>query len=860
MKIRYFLLSIWMLCISTAATAQTAGTPAGLSYQGMLLNASQEAFGTTIQQVPVANKSIRVRFEFTQGSSNSALYSEEQTLQTDIHGIFSTIIGSGTPSVGSNLNNIAWAADSTLLSVSIDQGKGFVPYSKQKLWSTAYSFHAGSANKALNDRDTSATNELQYITLSGDVIALSATGSSISLKPWSDGIAKNSNDISTINSNLAAEITRAKAAEVQNASDIAKNSSDISKNNADITALNNGSAQLSNDLATEISRAKAAETTLSSTANQLGTDLNSEVSRAKTAEALLGSDIAQNATNISKTNNDLAAEISRAKAAETTLTASNVQLGSDLNTEITRAKAAETALSAANSVQNDTLSAHNSRISANSAAVASLKTTVNNHVADDKDLSDTNEIQKLTLSGNTLSISGGNSITLASGGKSDLKLTGHTLTLSDPLTSGNSVQIDTQSLRIGAGYAGNGTNITITGSNTVTVGGGIDWLYDGYTGNSGNVYNSMALGPYIPPFNASNWNVGVEGSTLIGRGIVTGLTSNGSIKNTTVLGSMAMASNRRSSGTVAIGSGAIYSDTGGSNNVAIGYNAMYHSQFTGWSGWGIFNGNVGVGSSALWTNSGGSNTAMGYRAMGAYNSMQKSVGRYNVGIGADAFMDAGYKASYNVGVGMQALSTGMNGHTGNYNTAIGTQAGYNGSSTDSFTGSNNSFLGYYAVATSQTMANTVILGNTSVTDLRCKVSLTTTSDARTKKNIRSDVKGLDFIMKLSPVTYNYDLDAENRILYKGAMDSVTWAGKYDVEKMRFSGFMAQDVEKAANAVGYDFSGVAKPTEAGGLYGLKYAEFVVPLVKAVQEQQAQLEVQQKQINELLKMVEALQKQK
>lgn len=842
-----------MLCISSTTFAQTAGTPQGLSYQGMLLNASQEAFGTTIQQVPVANKAIRVRFEFTQGTSNTPLYGEEQGLRTDIHGIFSTIIGTGTPTAGSSLNNIAWSADSTVLSVSVDQGKGFVPYSKQKLWSTAYSFHAGSADKALNDNDTSAINELQYITLSGDVIALSATGSSISLKPWSDGIAKNSADIVTTNSNLTAEITRAKTAEAQNASDI--------------TALNSSTAQLSNDLTTEITRAKSAEAALTTTTNQLGTDVSNEVARANAVEAQHASDIAQNtsniaqnATDISKTNNDLAAEITRAKAAEATLTANTVQLATDLTTETTRAKAAEVALSNTNGIQNDSLSAHNTRISANSATVASVKTTLNSHVADDKDLSDTNEIQKLTLSGNTLSISGGNSITLASGGKSDLKLTGHTLTLSDPLTSGNSVQIDTQSLRIGAGYAGNGTNITITGSNTVTVGGGVDWLYDGYTGNSGNVYNSMALGPYIPPFNASNWNVGVEGSTLIGRGIVTGLTSNGSIKNTTVLGSMAMASNRRSSGTVAIGSGAIYSDTGGSNNVAIGYNAMYHSQFTGWSGWGIFNGNVGVGSAALWTNSGGSNTAMGYRAMGAYNSMQKSVGRYNVGIGADAFMDAGYKASYNVGVGMQALSTGMNGHTGNYNTAIGTQAGYNGSSTDSFTGSNNSFLGYYAVATSQTMANTIILGNSSVTDLRCKVSLTTTSDARTKKNIRSDVKGLDFIMKLSPVTYNYDLDAENQILYKGGMDTITWSGKYDIEAMRFSGFMAQEVEKAAKAVGYEFSGVAKPTEAGGLYGLKYAEFVVPLVKAVQEQQAQLEAQQQQINELRAMVEALKLQK
>jgi hypothetical protein len=35
-------------------------------------------------------------------------------------------------------------------------------------------------------------------------------------------------------------------------------------------------------------------------------------------------------------------------------------------------------------------------------------------------------------------------------------------------------------------------------------------------------------------------------------------------------------------------------------------------------------------------------------------------------------------------------------------------------------------------------------------------------------------------------------------------------------------------------LGFDFSGVEKPKNEKDLYGLRYAEFVVPLVKAVQE--------------------------
>jgi predicted RNase H-like nuclease (RuvC/YqgF family) len=49
-----------------------------------------------------------------------------------------------------------------------------------------------------------------------------------------------------------------------------------------------------------------------------------------------------------------------------------------------------------------------------------------------------------------------------------------------------------------------------------------------------------------------------------------------------------------------------------------------------------------------------------------------------------------------------------------------------------------------------------------------------------------------------------------------------------------TGFIAQEVEKAASELGFDFSGVDKPKNKDDFYGLRYAEFTVPLVKAVQE--------------------------
>ena len=69
------------------------------------------------------------------------------------------------------------------------------------------------------------------------------------------------------------------------------------------------------------------------------------------------------------------------------------------------------------------------------------------------------------------------------------------------------------------------------------------------------------------------------------------------------------------------------------------------------------------------------------------------------------------------------------------------------------------------------------------------------------------------------------------------------------EKTLYSGFVAQEVEQAASDAGYDFSGVDKPKNPTGFYGLRYAEFVVPLVKAVQQQQQMIAAMDKRIEAL-----------
>ena len=192
---------------------------------------------------------------------------------------------------------------------------------------------------------------------------------------------------------------------------------------------------------------------------------------------------------------------------------------------------------------------------------------------------------------------------------------------------------------------------------------------------------------------------------------------------------------------------------------------------------------------------------------------------------------------------------------------------------------NNTFLGFGANNTSGialsnstalgaqssiTASNQIRFGNPGVTSIGGVVGYTNLSDGRYKKNVRESVKGIDFIMKLRPVTYQLDVEGVNKKLNANSTrDAVYRNGIEENSNKIFSGFVAQDVENAAREVGYDFSGVDKPKNENDFYGLRYSEFVVPLVKAVQEQQQMISdlqksnAEQKQIiSDLLKRIEKL----
>lgn len=99
-----------------------------------------------------------------------------------------------------------------------------------------------------------------------------------------------------------------------------------------------------------------------------------------------------------------------------------------------------------------------------------------------------------------------------------------------------------------------------------------------------------------------------------------------------------------------------------------------------------------------------------------------------------------------------------------------------------------------------------------------------------------------------------NIKAFNRIT--GQEEFKDYPGKYDLEKIKTSGFLAQDVEKAATDSGYDFSGVTAPKSSTDLYSLSYEQFVVPLVKAIQEMNQKSEEQQKMIEQQNKIIAEL----
>ncbi len=343
-------------------------------------------------------------------------------------------------------------------------------------------------------------------------------------------------------------------------------------------------------------------------------------------------------------------------------------------------------------------------------------------------------------------------------------------------------------------------NLNTNGDENVAVGASA--LTKSTTGN----FNT-AIGAY-----ALEDNTVGSGNTAVGR---FALTNNAGANNNTALGVQALETNISGGDNTGVGAGALRSNTVGVSNTAVGMVSLNKNT--------IGSSNTSVGLSAMGANTEGSaNAALGASALGG-----NTVGFQNTAVGASALVN-NTTGSLNLAVGFSAMSANT---VGDFNTAIGHSAGWTHTDLDNTTG-----IGYDAGGVVNS-SNRIEIGNTSVTVIAGQVGFSTYSDARIKDNIQENVPGLAFINRLRPVTYNLNIHRENQMI--GKADGEEWAGKYDIEKIRMTGFLAQDVEEAAKASQFDFSGIQKPANPNELYSLRYSDFVVPLVKSVQELNAKL---------------------
>jgi hypothetical protein len=257
-------------------------------------------------------------------------------------------------------------------------------------------------------------------------------------------------------------------------------------------------------------------------------------------------------------------------------------------------------------------------------------------------------------------------------------------------------------------------------------------------------------------------------------------------------------------------------------------------------------------------------------------SGQFCAGNYNVMVGyASGFSNT--TGSNNVNLGYWAGSANT---TGSKNLFIGTNSGNmnqtgekiicigDQSNTNSANLINSTAIGSSSIVNA---SNKIWLGNTTTEYIGGLLSWNTPSDALFKENISGNVPGLAFISLLQPKSYTFNTKKFTEHLVQMMPDSMQQ--KYLSEDfgassaIRRTGFLAQEVDEACNTIGYDFDGITKPDPENPTshYSISYASFVVPLVKAVQEQQVLIISLQDanaektaQINDLLARVAALEK--
>jgi hypothetical protein len=373
-------------------------------------------------------------------------------------------------------------------------------------------------------------------------------------------------------------------------------------------------------------------------------------------------------------------------------------------------------------------------------------------------------------------------------------------------------------------FLGSGTGNNSTGSGNVAV--GQNALVMNTTGINNTAIGGSALFNNTANYNTaigyqSLWN-NTSGTNNVAQGTQS-LATNITGSNNVALGQSSLFKSTSSYNT-SVGSYALYNNTSGFINTALGYRALYNN-VTG-------NGNVAVGYEALISNLANDNTAVGMFALNANTS-----GASNTAVGKFALVNS-TTASNNTAIGVNAGSYLTNGSTANKTSnnsvylGVGTKASADGNT-------NEIVIGYNTVGNG---SNTVTVGNNSIINAVCKVAWTTTSDARDKNNFAPLDRGLEFINKLKPYSFEFRKNRDTK----------------ETDGIKRFGFKAQDIEVLENG-----NFVIVDNKDAEHLKIKETYIIPVLVKAVQELQKEneelketLQNQNTAINELRAIVEEL----
>jgi trimeric autotransporter adhesin len=308
------------------------------------------------------------------------------------------------------------------------------------------------------------------------------------------------------------------------------------------------------------------------------------------------------------------------------------------------------------------------------------------------------------------------------------------------------------------------------------------------------------------------------------------LFSNTSGYSNVAIGVRALFNNTSQSNLVAIGDSALFSNTTGLYNTAVGSKSLFSN--TGFN-------NTAIGYHALYSNvAGNSNSALGYLAntgnfsnataigansqadcsnclvLGSVNTINGATSNVNVGIGET---NPGFPLNFSSSFG-DKISVDVNSgdHSG-----FGIQPQlfqmYTRQKTDDIVfGWGNSF-GFNETMRIQGNGNAVLQG-----------TLTQLSDVRLKKDISPIQNSLQKIIQLNGYSYHWKNEQSDSSLQIGVL--------------------AQEVQKL-------FPDLVKE-DSKGMLSVNYSGLIPVLIESVKEQQQLIEKQQKQIDDLKKLVDQL----